>query len=186
MKKTELEFRRDGGLYKTDAKTLKDVIATAPPHERVKLEQGLGHKDPSEGPPDEAKRQAGNASRRAAFVARTAAKNNIALAERQIGQGNMVSSAKLALADAKELHEKGDHEHAAARAKDSLGYSVGIGHIDHEEARHNIDVVHSLHKEAGEAHLAAGDKEKAAEHAAAARGAWDEDKHPRDSSGKFA
>lgn len=46
----------------------------------------------------------------------------------------MESSARLCLADAITLYDKGDFEYAKKRAIDSLRYSVGIFHVDYKKA----------------------------------------------------
>jgi hypothetical protein len=46
----------------------------------------------------------------------------------------MESSARLCLADAVALFDKGDHEAAGQRAVKSLAYSVGILHPDYQRA----------------------------------------------------
>jgi len=53
------------------------------------------------------------------------------IAESHIGKGAMVSSAKLALGDAKRLAEAGETEPALTRALMSLSYSVGVFHSDY-------------------------------------------------------
>lgn len=63
------------------------------------------------------------------------AKNAIRLARKHVGNGaKMESSARLCLAEAIELYDKGDFEHAKDRAVKSLGYSVGVFHQDYYEA----------------------------------------------------
>jgi hypothetical protein len=58
----------------------------------------------------------------------------IAIAEGHIGEGAMVGSAKLALADAKRLLERGEIDAAYTRALVSLAYSVGAFHSDYIRA----------------------------------------------------
>lgn len=59
----------------------------------------------------------------------------IILARKHVGNGAaMESSARLCLADAISLQEKGDLTHAKARAVKSLGYSVGVFHADYQKA----------------------------------------------------
>jgi len=53
----------------------------------------------------------------------------IILARKNIG-GAMESSARLRLADAVQLYDKGDYKFATFAALDSLKYSVGIAHPD--------------------------------------------------------
>ena len=55
----------------------------------------------------------------------------LALARKHLG-GDMESSARLCLADAVSLKDKGDYKHAYARALDSLAYSVGIFNVDYQ------------------------------------------------------
>ena len=58
----------------------------------------------------------------------------IAIAEGHIGEGAMVGSARLALADAKRLLEEGEEGPAYSRALNSLAYSVGVFHTDYKRA----------------------------------------------------
>jgi hypothetical protein len=57
----------------------------------------------------------------------------ITLAEKNVNEGVMASSAKLALDDAKQLLHKGEFVLALKRARKSLAYSVGIFHWDYQE-----------------------------------------------------
>jgi hypothetical protein len=57
-----------------------------------------------------------------------------ALAVKHLGQGNMESSARLCLADARQLEANGDLRSAERRALASLRYSVGIFHPDYLRA----------------------------------------------------
>lgn len=56
----------------------------------------------------------------------------IRLARKHIGSGEMVSSARLALADAISLEAEGKLDLAKDRALDSLAYSVGVFHADYK------------------------------------------------------
>ena len=56
----------------------------------------------------------------------------IETAARNAEKGDMVSSAKLALRDARSLAAQGKAELARRRALTSLSYSVGIFHPDYE------------------------------------------------------
>jgi len=58
----------------------------------------------------------------------------MALARKHIGKGNMESSARLCLADAVHLQERGLLDYARKRALDSLAYSVGVLHPDYIKA----------------------------------------------------
>lgn len=60
----------------------------------------------------------------------------IALAEKHLGKGDMVSSAELALEDAKQLRDEGTMSLDAAqrRALRSLAFSVGVFHPDYQRA----------------------------------------------------
>jgi hypothetical protein len=58
----------------------------------------------------------------------------LVLACSHIGNGDMVSSAKLCLQDAILLLDEGDLAHARKRALRSLAYSVGILHQDYARA----------------------------------------------------
>lgn len=58
----------------------------------------------------------------------------IILARKHLGTGVMDSSARLCLADAIALADKGDFEHAKQRALKSLSYSVGVFHRDYAKA----------------------------------------------------
>jgi hypothetical protein len=58
----------------------------------------------------------------------------IRLARKHLGKGSMESSARLCLADAIALHDKGMLDYAQARALKSLAYSVGICHADYRRA----------------------------------------------------
>lgn len=55
----------------------------------------------------------------------------LALAEKHIGEGRMVSSARLCLEDARSLADKGHPILAHVRAMRSLQYSVGMFHPDY-------------------------------------------------------
>lgn len=57
----------------------------------------------------------------------------ITLARKHIG-GQMESSARLCLADAVALYDKGEHDYARKRALKSLAYSVGGFHPDYRKA----------------------------------------------------
>ena len=57
----------------------------------------------------------------------------MALARKHLG-GDMESSARLCLADAVSLYNKGEYTYAKKRALDSLLYSVGIFHPDYKKA----------------------------------------------------
>lgn len=57
----------------------------------------------------------------------------LALARKHLG-GDMESSARLCLADAIHLRDRGDLTHARARAIRSLEYSIGIFHSDYARA----------------------------------------------------
>jgi hypothetical protein len=66
----------------------------------------------------------------------------IELARKHVGNGAaMDSSARLCLADAVSLNDKGDLVYAAQRALKSLGYSVGILHADYAKALHFVQGV---------------------------------------------
>lgn len=56
-----------------------------------------------------------------------------ALAVKHLG-GDMESSARLCLADARQLEAQDREDDARRRALDSLRYSVGIGHPDYQRA----------------------------------------------------
>lgn len=59
----------------------------------------------------------------------------IRLARKHVSNGaQMESSARLCLADAIALLEKGDLAYAKARAVKSLAYSVGVFHTDYKKA----------------------------------------------------
>jgi hypothetical protein len=58
----------------------------------------------------------------------------MALARKHIGKGNMESSARLCLADAVHLQERGLLGYAHKRALASLAYSVGVLHPDYAKA----------------------------------------------------
>lgn len=58
----------------------------------------------------------------------------ITLARKHLGKGLMDSSARLCLADAVELQNKGQLDYAKTRAIKSLAYSVGIAHEDYRRA----------------------------------------------------
>lgn len=58
----------------------------------------------------------------------------LALARKHLGSGSMESSARLCLADAVSLMDKGDLKYAKLRALKSLAYSVGILHADYQRA----------------------------------------------------
>jgi hypothetical protein len=61
--------------------------------------------------------------------------NAIILARKHVGNGAaMDSSARLCLADAVALADRGELEYAKARAVKSLGYSVGVFHADYKRA----------------------------------------------------
>jgi hypothetical protein len=61
--------------------------------------------------------------------------NVIILARKHVGNGAaMDSSARLCLADAVSLFDRGEIDHAKARAVKSLGYSVGVLHADYKRA----------------------------------------------------
>lgn len=55
----------------------------------------------------------------------------VALAEKHLGAGAMVSSARLCIDDARVLARRGDDIGATRRALRSLAYSVGILHADY-------------------------------------------------------
>jgi hypothetical protein len=60
---------------------------------------------------------------------------SIILARKHCGNGcEMESSARLCLADAVSLYDKGDFYYAHQRAMKSLGYSVGVFHPDYVKA----------------------------------------------------
>lgn len=59
------------------------------------------------------------------------AKQVIILARKHVGENG---SARLCLADAVALYDRGDFDHAKQRAIKSLGYSVGVFHADYKEA----------------------------------------------------
>lgn len=61
----------------------------------------------------------------------------LALARKNLG-GDMESSARLCLADAVSLYDKGEYAYACNRALDSLSYSVGIFHSDYQKAHKSI------------------------------------------------
>lgn len=61
------------------------------------------------------------------------AEKTIILARKHLG-GDMESSARLCLADAISLYDKGDTEYAKKRALESLRYSIGILHPDYKKA----------------------------------------------------
>lgn len=61
-------------------------------------------------------------------------KKVIELAEKHQHEGNMSSSACVALQDAKHLRERGFHEMARGRALASLRYSIGVFHPDYQRA----------------------------------------------------
>ena len=63
------------------------------------------------------------------------AEQAIAVAEKHIGKGNMVSSARLCLNDALESLWTGKREYAAARALKSICYSVGAFHPDYQSTK---------------------------------------------------
>ena len=72
-----------------------------------------------------------------AFVSRVfkeTEQDTIAKAAEHADKGEMSSSAKLALSDARKLSAKGDHANAMNRARDSLKYSVGVLHPDYQKA----------------------------------------------------
>ena len=58
----------------------------------------------------------------------------MALARKHLGKGNMESSARLCMADAVHLQERGFLEYARKRALKSLSYSIGILHPDYIKA----------------------------------------------------
>ena len=58
----------------------------------------------------------------------------MALARKHLGKGNMESSARLCMADAVHLQERGLLEYARKRALKSLSYSIGILHSDYIKA----------------------------------------------------
>ena len=58
----------------------------------------------------------------------------MALARKHIGKGNMESSARLCLANAVYLQERGLLDYARKRALSSLAYSVGVLHPDYIKA----------------------------------------------------
>lgn len=63
------------------------------------------------------------------------AQTAITLARKHVGNGGtMDSSARLCLADAIALYDRGEHAHAKVRAVKSLGYSVGVFHNDYKRA----------------------------------------------------
>lgn len=55
------------------------------------------------------------------------------MARKHLGEGSMVSSARLCMADAVELFEAGEYDRAQERALKSLAYSVGILHPDYRK-----------------------------------------------------
>ena len=57
-----------------------------------------------------------------------------ALAVKHLGQGNMESSARLCLADARQLEANGDLDGARVRALKSLQYSIGFASPDYIRA----------------------------------------------------
>jgi hypothetical protein len=59
----------------------------------------------------------------------------LALCRKNLGNGAaMESSARLCLADAVSLKDKGDFEYARQRAIKCLAYSVGVFHADYQKA----------------------------------------------------
>jgi hypothetical protein len=58
----------------------------------------------------------------------------MALARKHLGKGNMESSARVCLADAIHLQERGLLDYARKRALSSLAYSVGVFHTDYIKA----------------------------------------------------
>ena len=64
----------------------------------------------------------------------------LALARKHLG-GDMESSARLCLADAVSLNDKGEYHYAKKRALASLGYSVGIFHKDYQRLLKSIEGV---------------------------------------------
>jgi hypothetical protein len=55
----------------------------------------------------------------------------LALARKHLGKGDMESSARVCLADAVHLRERGLLDYARSRALTSLKYSVGVFHPDY-------------------------------------------------------
>lgn len=66
------------------------------------------------------------------------ARQALFLAEKHLGKGDMVSSARLCVEDSRSLFEKGDFKNAAGRALDSLSYSVGVFHPDHVSCKETL------------------------------------------------
>jgi len=62
----------------------------------------------------------------------------IEVAKKFLGQGNMVSSAKVALKDAEAVFKMAAYWSAAQRALVSLSYSVGVQHPTYIEIKANI------------------------------------------------
>jgi hypothetical protein len=60
--------------------------------------------------------------------------NIFILAVKHLGKGDMESSARLCLADARRLEEADDYDGARTRALKSLAYSVGRAHPDYIKA----------------------------------------------------
>ena len=58
-------------------------------------------------------------------------KKTITMARKHLGEGHE-SSARVALADAVELYDKGDYYHAYNLALTSLAHSTGVFHADYQ------------------------------------------------------
>ena len=67
----------------------------------------------------------------------TATKSTVALllAASHVTKGAMASSAALRLSDARVCADHGCHREAIGAAVDSLAYSVGVFHLDHEACK---------------------------------------------------
>jgi hypothetical protein len=58
----------------------------------------------------------------------------MALARKHLGKGLMDASARVCLADANHLYDRGFLDYAKKRALESLKYSIGILHKDYQKA----------------------------------------------------
>lgn len=68
-------------------------------------------------------------------ISETAAFEALRTAQCNEHKGDMKSSAQLAARDAESLFNKGDFKYAYLRALDSLSYSVGLFHADHQRIK---------------------------------------------------
>lgn len=170
-----LEFRGDGGLYKIDAKRSREAVSSL---RAVKATSAPGYKPVVKslsGPPDAARDLSDAAHELSDEAHEASGMSEEELNDRPGPKGEDAP---------KKLHEMAGRAHleaAAAHEREAKDADVEVGRNLNTPLESFHEKQAEDHRKAAREHLA-----KAEEHAKQAGGEWDESKHPRDSSGKFA